>query len=178
VELVGAETDALASISKSFDPSRDPRRKTNPEDAYHPSALGRPLAAGETATFPVRAADRYNWSGVRLQQGGSYRIDVAPDQRWIDGGINCDADGWTTESLPWFKEALVKYFEKERRLPGANWFALVAAVDDEDTNLFKIGKGGEFTSPRDGDLYAFANDMKGRYGNNSGQIRATVTRLS
>lgn len=178
VELIGADVDPLASISRNFDPMRDPRRTTKPEDMFHPSAVGQSLAVGETAAFPVRAADKYNWSGVRLQKGASYRIDVAPDQRWIDGGINCDADGWTTESLPWFKEAVVRHFEKERRLPGANWFALVAAVDDEDTHLFKIGNGGQFTSPRDGDLYAFANDMKSRYGNNSGQIKATVRRLS
>jgi hypothetical protein len=59
----------------------------------------------------------------------------------------------------------------------ANWFALIAAVDDEETNLVKVGRRGELTAPRDGNLYAFANDLKTRYGNNEGQVIATVERV-
>jgi hypothetical protein len=178
IDHVRAETDRLASIAKNFDPKRDPRRQTQPTDTYHPTAVAAPLQVGGRATFPVRAADLYNWSGVRLQRGASYRVEVVGDQRWIDGGVTADAEGWDSSVLPFFKETIVKRFEDNRRVPTANWFALIAAVDDEDTALFKVGKRGEFTAPEDGDLYAFANDLKGKYGNNQGQITATVERLT
>jgi hypothetical protein len=177
IKHVGADTDPLASVSANFDPVRNKRRPTGPGDRYHPTAVARRLAVGERATFPVRAADLYNWSGVRLEGGASYRVEVPGDQRWIDGGIDAGADGWATESLGWFKEAVVKHFEKDRRLPTANWFALVASVDDEERDLFHVGKGAEFKAPRAGDLYAFANDLRSRYGNNRGQITATVERI-
>jgi hypothetical protein len=135
------------------------------------------LAVGQSASFPVRAADRYNWSGVRLQKGARYRVEVQGDQRWTDGGITCDADGWTSDVLPLFRRDLVRHFERERRVADANWFALIAAVDDEETNLVKVGRRGELTAPRDGNLYAFANDLKTRYGNNEGQVIATVERV-
>jgi hypothetical protein len=177
VDLVGRDVHRLARISDNFDPKRNTRRPTHPGDAYHPSAVPADLAVGQSASFPVRAADRYNWSGVRLQKGARYRVEVQGDQRWTDGGITCDADGWTSDVLPLFRRDLVRHFERERRVADANWFALIAAVDDEETNLVKVGRRGELTAPRDGNLYAFANDLKTRYGNNEGQVIATVERV-
>jgi hypothetical protein len=178
MDLLAAESDPLASISENKDPQRDARRPTRQGDLYHPTAVAKGLRVGESATFPVRAADKYNWAGVRLEKGAAYRFDVPGGQKWQDGGISCGAEGWTSASLPWYKEAVVKHFEDDRRLPAANWFELVGALDDEETELFRIGSGRDFTAPREADLYAFANDLKSRYGNNSGKLTVTVTRVS
>jgi hypothetical protein len=178
IDLAAAQRDPLARIAENFDPVRNSRRPTQAADRYHPTATAKRLQVNESATFPVRAADRYNWAGVRLEGGASYRLEVSGNQKWQDASISCGAEGWTSESLPWYKEAVVSHFEKDRRLPPANWFELIGAVDDEDTDLFRIGKGCQLTAPKDGDLHAFANDVRTRYGNNTGQLNVTVTRTA
>lgn len=177
MDLLAAETDPLASISENKDPQRDERRPTQPGDLFHPTAVARRLQVDESAPFPVCAADKYNWAGVHLEKSATYRFDVPGDQKWQDASISCGADGWTSESLPWYKEAVVKHFEDARRLPAAHWFELIGALEDEDTDLFRIGSGREFTAPREADLYTFANDLQTRYGNNTGTLRVTIKRL-
>ncbi len=177
INLLAAECDPLASISHNKDIQRNAHRPAHATDLYHPTAVGKQLAIGEAATFPVRAADRYNWSGLRLEKGATYRFDVPDNQKWQDATISCGADGWTSEQLPWYKEGVIKHFENERRLPVANWFELVGALDDEETDLFRIGAGCEFTAPREADLFTFANDLKTHYGNNSGALRVVAKRL-
>ncbi|MDH3599877.1 MAG: DUF2235 domain-containing protein [Candidatus Tectomicrobia bacterium] len=181
LDIILADTDRLASISENLDPIRDPRREVRPTDRYHPTSIPQQLAPGETATFPVRAANLFNWSGVRLQEGAAYRFDIGPTQRWQDGSINCGPDGWRTEDLPWHKEAIVSWFEDKRRVPEANWFALIGSLGDEGDGeaYFHIGSGGPdriYRASRDGDLYAFANDLTTRYDNNEGQIEVSITR--
>lgn len=182
INLVAAETDRLAPISTNFDIQRDPRRITNASDRYHPTAVATVLQPGESASFRVRAADRYNWSGVRLQANGAYEFALPDGQKWQDSSIVCGADGWTTEALaaelPWYKEGIIRRFESQRRLPAAAWFELVGALDDEDKDLFRIGLGCRHVPRRDADLYAFANDLMSKYGNNSGELRVNVTRVS
>lgn len=172
-----ATTDPLAPITQSRDPQRDPRRRLLPGDAIHPSANPRTLAPGESERCRVLAAPLYNWSGVRLEQGARYRIEVPGEQRWSDGGIECGADGWTSEQLPWVQEKIVNAFESRRRLPAANWFELVGALGDEDDTLFRIGRGTEYTAAASADLYLFANDLRSRYANNAGDLTVTITRL-
>ena len=48
----------------------------------------------------------------------------------------------------------------------------------EDKDLFRIGLGCRHVARRDADLYAFANDLMSKYGNNSGELRVNVTRVS
>ena len=42
-----------------------------------------------TTSFTVRVADQYNWSGVRLKKGQTYRFDMAAGEQWQDGDISC-----------------------------------------------------------------------------------------
>lgn len=176
--LLAAQSDPLARISTNKDLLRQPRRVTLPGDAYHPSAVARRLAVGESATFPVRSADPYNWSGLGLERGATYRIEVVGDQRWVDGDISCGPDGWTSDQLPWYSEALVRHLELERRHPAANWFELIGAFEDDDRDLFRIGAATTVRAPRDTQLYAFANDLTNKYGNNHGSLTVTVTRVA
>lgn len=179
IQVVSAAADPLASIRRNFDPIPNPLREVQPGDRLHPTAVPKQLAVGESAWFPVRAADTYNWSGVRLQQGGTYQFDIAPSERWMDGGIVCGPQGWRSEDLPWLKGSLIGWFEQRRRCPAANWFELVGSLGDEGDTLFRIGTGGPehpYRAPRDADLYAFANDLISKYGNNQGTLRVGVTR--
>jgi hypothetical protein len=115
---------------------------------------------------------------VHLLKGHKYRFKIEPGDTWEDGGIECGPDGWESEDLPWYKEGVVQFAERFRRLPDANWFALVGALDDEDNNLFFIGDGNdEFSAPRSADLYLFANDISSKYDNNEGWLVVEITRV-
>jgi hypothetical protein len=179
--LVAAATDPLAPIRHNFDPKPNPRRPIQPGDRFHPSAVAKALAVGESASFPVRAADRYNWSRVQLKKGATYQFDAAGGQTWMDGGMVCGPEGWRSEDLPWYKEDIVGWFESSRRCSNANWFELVGSLGDEGDSFFRIGAGGaerQYRAPRTADLYAFANDLKSKYGNNEGKLTVTVTRIA
>jgi hypothetical protein len=57
----------------------------------------------------------------------------------------------------------------------------VGSLGDEGDTLFRIREGGpenRYTAPRTDDLYAFANDLVSKYGNNQGQLRVSVTRTA
>lgn len=181
IGMVGAGADPMAPVFENKDPIRGPRRIVLPGDPIHPTALPKTLAVGEQASFPVRAAYKYNWTGVRLQAGGQYRFDIAENQKWMDGGITCGPDGWRSEDLPWYKESIVKWFDDNKRCRDANWFELIGSVDDEGDTFFRIGTGGQdrvFQATRDADLYAFANDLDAKYDNNEGSLTVTVTRTA
>ena len=180
IRIVEQATNRLASIRGNFDLKRNARRRVKPDDRCHPTAMGRTLAPGRRARFPVRAADTFNWSGVRIERDATYHLGTGGTQTWQDGGITCGANGWTSDQLPWFKEILVRQFENDRRVPAANWFELIGSLgDDEDQrSFFRVGTSHTFTAEADADLFAFANDLKTRYGNNQGQINVTIRRDS
>lgn len=180
IEIVAIAANPLASIRRNFDPIPNPSRDVFATDHFHPTARPKLLSPGEKTTFPVRAADKYNWSGIRIENGGAYRFDVSSDQKWMDASIACGPDGWRSEDLPWYKEGAVKFFEDKRRCPQANWFELIGAIGNNGGGFFRIGSGGPnriYTATQSGDLYAFANDLESKYGNNEGEIFVTISRL-
>jgi hypothetical protein len=126
----------------------------------------------------VLAKSKYNWTGVRVEKGATYSITVPEGAVWKDGGMECGPGGWKTDDLPWYQEGVVHFMERHRRLPDANWFALVGALNDEDDNLFLVADGAEpSTAEKDADLYLFANDLSSKYGNNEGSLMVTITRI-
>jgi len=172
-----SEVDRFAPVSENKDVKIDPRRKVGQGDAIDPSALPLELAVGESHTCEVLAESKYNWSGVGLKAGASYSFFVPEDDTWDDASITCGPAGWESEQLPWYKEGIVKAFEKRRRLKGANWFALIGALGDEDIELFLIGDKAEpYKAPHDAELYLFANDLPSKYHNNKGSLLVTITR--
>lgn len=176
-----AKEDAAAPVSENLDPKRDQRRKVGADDEFHPSAKPKRLEVGESHSFKVLARLKYNWSGVKLIQGETYEFQIAEGDTWLDKKIECGPTGWTSDQLPWFKEPIVAGFEKNRRLPEANWFELIGALGDEDDVLFRIKNGGpenRYVAEIEADLYAFANDLQSKYDNNSGWLDVTVTRIS
>jgi len=171
-----AEMDWDAPISENKDPQRDAPRAVDSRDELHESASLQRLQPGESREYLVLSAAHYNYTRLQLEQGATYRIEAPDGQTWLDGGIECGPEGWTTEQLPWLKEKFVKAFEDNRRKPDANWFELVGSLGDDDETLFRIGKGVDYTPPRAAELCLFANDLKSKYDNNEGSIRVVVSR--
>lgn len=168
------QQNKFAEISENKDVKIDKRRKVFEKDKFHPTAEPLYLTKGVKYKTNVYAKRRYNWSGVTLEKGKQYRVSVADNQIWEDGGIDCSADGWESGQLRKFKEAFVKNLEGRRRCPEANWFELVGSYGDEDDHVFRIGSSVTITAERNADLYLFANDLKTFYYNNKGLLEVVV----
>ncbi len=178
LEAKYSEMDPTAPISENKDVQRDPRRKIFAGDRLHESAQAKVLAVNQSHTVSVLSKLKYNWSGIKLEKGSTYQFSCKQGDSWLDGDIECGAQGWSTDQLPGFKEFFVDRFEKHRRVPDANWFELIGALGDEDDNLFRIGDGSNhYTSTDTTDLHLFANDLKSKYGNNEGLLEVTITRI-
>jgi len=174
-----SKVNRFAPISENKDVKTDPRRTVGDGDEIHPSAQPIELAVGESHQCEVLARHKYNWSGVRLLKGASYTCTVVDGDTWKDGGMECGPGGWQSDELPWYKEGIVDFAERFRRVEEANWFALVGALGDEDDNLIVIGDANEpFVVKKDADFYMFANDMPSKYENNDGSLIVTVTRTA
>ncbi len=173
--------DPTAPLGENFDPILNPKRMVHATDRFHSTARGKVLAVGETERFTVRAKEQYSWSGVRLEAGGHYAFVVLDGEKWRDKNTKCGPEGWKTEELPWYQEGIVELLERRRRCPKADWFELIGTVGDDEEHFFRIGRGGDdatYQAPEDGELFAFANDLRTMYGNNHGAIRVQVKRLS
>jgi len=174
-----AQIDLAAKISENKDIQRDERRRVLPGDAIHPTAEPVRLAVDESHTSTVFSELKYNWSGVMLEAGCTYRFIVSSGERWKDGDIEeCGPDGWSSKQLPWYRESIVEAFEHKRRHPRANWFEIIGALGDEDDHLLRIlSTDYTFAPEQDAELYYFANDITSMYDNNTGSIRVTVKRI-
>lgn len=157
-----------------------------------------------TRQFVVNASLRWNPSSFAIQRGETYRVDVLGPQRWVDGFVKIDADGYPAHydaiSQCWVAAGRCRpYLGARKRLPDADWFALVCGVGDyvwklqEDeldptflplreaevsATLFFVGHYLEFTAVDDGELICFANDADHLYWNNQGQLVVDVARTS
>ena len=140
----------------------------------------RPLKKGQAIVVPVMAHQYHNRTGVLLERGSTYSFKVKPGQQWKDGGIECDANGWKRNrpDINWIKELAIKGMEPFRREADADWFTLIGAVGDSESEHFIIGsKTVKHLVKKSDEFCPFANDLKRLYGNNEGRIYLTVTRI-
>jgi len=129
----------------------------------------------ETKVFAYK---KFNHTGIFLEKGKSYTVEVIGNSRWNDGGVKAlDGEGWDRGSVKLgFKEFAIAGMEPFRRvtLAGADWFTLCGSIGDDDDTAFVIGNKTTFTAIKSGELCAFANDLDGYYGNNSGKLNISV----
>ena len=91
--------------------------------------------AAPATSFWVNASLRWNPSGFAIQSNETYRIEVRGHQRWVDGFVKIDADGYTASydavSKCWVAAGRCRaYLGAKRRLLDANWFELVCGVGE------------------------------------------------
>jgi hypothetical protein len=68
-----------------------------------------------------------------LTAGETY--DFEAKGRWLDWCISHGPAGSASASF------YMRFFERFRRVPEANWFALVGAIDEDMSSAFVIGAG-------------------------------------
>ena len=125
---------------------------------------------GDAVTVVVDANDPWNRTGIHLNAGQIYSFRVPERDRWKDAQAECSADGyfrWYLAPFHWF-----------RRVPRANWFALIGIVAHRTADPIIIGSClSAFKPAHSGELMCFANDIRWMYWNNSGVIKLTVRRI-
>ncbi|MEM7561194.1 MAG: hypothetical protein AAF394_18880 [Planctomycetota bacterium] len=140
-----------------------------------------PLQVGESISVEIRSGCPWNRTGIELEAGAHYQFQVSACDTWQDASIVCSAGGWTRNDVRPILRPLVKAAEKKRRMPSANWFELIGVQAGSSCQMFRIGcrgAGWTYSPTEDGEFVAFANDLKNKYGNNSGSLRLTVTRVA
>ena len=142
------------------------------------TALPGELDVGATITIPaVCPAERYFPTGVLVTPGASYQISA--QGKWQDGWIKVGAGGWNG-----------LFLEAWNRLAWKPFFLLGGAIGASERQLFPIGAGRTWKAPislaekNNRQLYLFANDWPGKYGNNravadsaGGPLRVSIRRL-
>ncbi|SMH35984.1 hypothetical protein SAMN06295885_1192 [Rathayibacter oskolensis] len=128
------------------------------------------LAIGRTAVATVEADRVWNDTGIDVEAGGSYRF--VAEGRWLDLRSPGGPDGLDELTaihrlLPWVR--------RRRDLP---WFALLGATERRKRAAFLIGSDLTWLCAHGGPLLCFANDARLMYGNNSGSVALSITRIS
>lgn len=158
------------------------------------------VSEGEPVEFGFCSRCLDCWSGVRVEAGRRYAVEVVGLEGWRDGSWRADTveqalGGWRDLSDPGFPqmgflERLAKgpaiwLARRFRRMPKAEWFqvfigvkptASTDAVEGTETPPERLVESGQtFTPEVSGELYFFVNDLKSKYGNNQGRMRLRVS---
>ncbi|MFM0629913.1 DUF2235 domain-containing protein [Paraburkholderia xenovorans] len=134
-----------------------------------------PASAVQVRVF---ASSLWNWTGIFIKEGTSYRFKVPEGQAWLNGDTPSGAQGtpgnWMQHLFAW-----------ARRVREANWFELCGAISHPgqpgrtgvppEPFYFRIGREVEIKAPYSGYLYCFANDASWAYWNNQGSLRVEIT---
>jgi len=137
------------------------------------------LNVNESIEVTAFAIEKYNHTGLMLQKNGVYHFEVKGQQLWRDKSHDTGAKGWCRQDVSWgLKEISIAAMEPFRRESDADWFTLIGAIGTKDDHCFIIGNKLEnYRIKKSGEFCPFANDLDKFYGNNSGKLIVTVTRV-
>jgi len=149
---------------------------------------GQSLAAGESATVHFFPAKANLDTGVVLDAGVRYALDVRLLNYWVDGSIETTADdesideqGYSNSQLPF------DLFGVLRRSDNHNWFELMlyqprcageSLQGVSDLEIDENTGSYNFVASCDGKLALFVNDSHFAYGNNLGYANIALSRVN
>ena len=158
------EKGAMAPIANHFRLLHEPKPMSEPK-----------IFRGATQSFEVTVPARERWhhSGVQLETGARYHIEVPPDQYWHDMHLRYGPQGGTIGPIQKLLASKLRFKGDARAR--AEYFTLIGTVGESLDHAFAIGAGPlDFISPATGELVCFANDVPQAYWNNSGHITFTI----
>ncbi|MBO9621067.1 MAG: hypothetical protein J7539_18775, partial [Niabella sp.] len=132
------------------------------------------LNVGENKKITVAAKQEFSDWCIKVLPNEQYLISCSKDERWKDWFINTSAEGYCNPLA-----ILVGL-----RVKHVKCFCLCGAYNRDDKTAFEIGLNKLITIPDTIKgtsllkLYFFANDSKGYYWNNRGQIEISIGRMS
>ncbi len=138
------------------------------------------LEPGEQRVVSIEALPKWNDTKVEVRPDESYRLTAKGT--WKDASIEAGPEGYTRDRI---KNPLTRFFfritEGLRRVPPANWFALILTVGRDLSVPVVVVQPAQqqptvLQATRSGVLYGFANDLPCFYGNNKGFVSLKIER--
>jgi uncharacterized protein (DUF2235 family) len=154
----------------------------------------RKLESKGDSSGPIRfnTSDLCKATGIKVERGARYLIEIKPAQQWTDDGITVPLGGFSPGHPPtWYHRLKLAVAVPLRRETTQDWFHVVlryGRVGGEETFIVPDPDDPYLQSPiratRDGELFVFVNDavigIPGLYDlfyrNNSGAADLVVTR--
>jgi hypothetical protein len=142
--------------------------------------------------IPFNASDFCKPTGIMIEKGVRYLIEIKPVQNWTDGGIPVPLGGFSAANPPsWYHRILLAMVVPLRRETTQDWFHVVlryGRVGGEEDFIEPDPDDYNLQSPirpkRSGELFVFVNDavigIPGLYNlfyrRNEGTATLTITR--
>lgn len=132
------------------------------------------LALNAVHDFFVDARNPCNQSGVLVEEGHRYIVKVEMLEPWVDWFIKSSPErGW--QGLARSIEPFARRHARTRQFP---MYALVGAIDDDESTFFLLPSNEHWLAPKAGQLTCFANDYPHKYHNNRGRHIVSLRRTA
>lgn len=149
---------------------------------------GQALAPGEQATLHFFTKDPAFDTGLRLQSGATYQLDVKLLSHWIDSDIERNERAEKLDEKG-FDNSLMRaeWMGWLRRSRTHNWFELMLMQPNcksgslkgvSDLTIDEASGSYNFVATCDGNLTLFVNDSHGFYSNNAGYANIALSRVN
>ena len=154
---------------------------------YESSFQGEPLNVGEEKNVHFFTKDPNFGTGINLQFGARYTMDISILSYWIDQIYDQNENGEPINEMG-FANSVMRYewLTSTKRSPDHNWFELMLYQSRCSRNSLRgvsdleVDDSGSynFVAACDGELTLFVNDSRGFYGNNVGYANISLSRLN
>jgi hypothetical protein len=135
-------------------------------------ACGSTSEAGHDVPFSVPAACYWADTGIRVEKGKSYAVNVVDFTSVWDAYLPVrDFEGWP----PSFSRIVAAPLFWMRRRPFDPWFSVIATV--ERRHPVRLRADRPYLAPTTGELVCYFNDSPWAYGNNRGVARLRIVKL-
>lgn len=152
------------------------------------SGGGRDLVSGESATVHFFTNEPNLDTGVRLNAGSRYALDVVILSNWIDSDIEENETGEALDETGFANSVMpFEWLGITRRSRQNRWFELMLYQPDcgreslrgvTELDVDETNGSYQFIASCDGKLSMFVNDSPGFYGNNAGYANIHLSRVN
>jgi len=154
---------------------------------YESSDQGESLNVGEAKNVHFFTKDPNFETGINLQSGARYVMDIAILSYWIDSYIEenenqepLDERGFANSVMPF------EFLAATKRVNGSRWFELMlyqsrcSRESLRGVTELEVDESGSynFVAACDGELTLFVNDSRGFYSNNVGYANIALSRVN
>lgn len=174
----------------TLEPSGDANTRELRTQGSHPDTIDHEI-------IEICACRPWNRSGITVVKGQEYKFQIVESgEEWLDGTIKSTPEnGWDDR---FYNNLVGSLASPLKRSNEANWYALIGTIDKNDRGSFSVfakamnssedksqrvsneslsREWGPIEMTETGQLYFYANDMKGRYFNNKGSLRLKISRI-
>jgi hypothetical protein len=131
--------------------------------------VGKKLGIGAACSTAVKAIEPENMTGLQVSAVEEYTVSVPGTQTWHDASHSntppCGEPGS-------FLMNIASVLKKSKK---SLWFSLIAEIKG-GSKIYDLCLNKNFVAAEDGELVLYANDARGFYKNNSGEILVEIYR--